>query len=96
MHALAKLGITQDEWSKVTFVTDNGANVVKALEEFRRNYCVCHALNICLSTGMSVKYHELIRHCIEASERALQVSAFLTVCLGVSFFIFEINPQRFF
>ena len=67
------MGITEQELQKLIFVSDNGGNVVKALENFRRLYCMCHALNICNRSGMSIKYHELLLRCLESSPRALQV-----------------------
>lgn len=71
--ALAEFGISEEMIKKITFVTDNGSNVVKALEGFKRLYCMCHALNVCLDTGLSIKYHELIIRCLRNVPRALQI-----------------------
>lgn len=69
----AELGITRADLENVTFVIDNGPNLVKALDDFRRHYCVCHGLNIAVRTGMTIKYHSLMRNCLDSSPRAAQV-----------------------
>lgn len=60
VDAFRDIGIGEELLKKITFVTDNGANVVKALEDFVRLYCCAHGINVSLRSAMSVKYHEVI------------------------------------
>ncbi|KAK3931223.1 Transposable element Hobo transposase, partial [Frankliniella fusca] len=87
----AELGITGADLEEVTFVTDNGANLVKALEGFRRHYCICHGLNIAARTGMSIKYRSLIRKCLDSSPRAAQI---VEVCAKVVKFIKDTKGRQ--
>ncbi|KAK3927627.1 Transposable element Hobo transposase, partial [Frankliniella fusca] len=73
LAALGELGISEEEVQNITFVTDNGSNIVKALEGFKRLYCMCNAMNICLGTGLGIRYHDLIINCLSKVPRAMQV-----------------------
>ena len=70
LAALLEIGITEEEVTSMTFVSDNGSNIVKALKDFNRIYCFCHALSLCTKYGLTVKYHELISKCLDASPSA--------------------------
>lgn len=45
----------EDHLSKSRWISDNAANLVKALSEFLRDHCMAHALNIVLSTSAVAK-----------------------------------------
>ncbi|XP_052125546.1 uncharacterized protein LOC113215437 isoform X2 [Frankliniella occidentalis] len=56
--------------TKLSWVTDNGSDIVKALNGTSRFYCANHAINIIVRTTLSVKYAELIQRCIKSSALA--------------------------
>ena len=43
-----KSGFTSDQFDHVTFVTDRGANIIKAIENYKRLDCVAHVVNTVL------------------------------------------------
>ena len=51
-------------------VSDNGSDIVKALEVCRRIYCADHAINIIVRNTLAVKYHLLVEKLIEATPAA--------------------------
>jgi len=57
------LPLTQDN---IIFVTDGGADIVKALEGYVRLYCMAHALNVVVRTTLSVKYATLIERALKS------------------------------
>ncbi len=83
---LEQLGITREEAEKITFVSDNGSNVVAALSDFFRLYCVNHAINICLKNGLSVKYHDILEKSFNESAHPVAHRA-VTACDNVVRFI---------
>ncbi|KAK3921608.1 Transposable element Hobo transposase [Frankliniella fusca] len=70
LEKVRELDIPEDDFKNVTFVTDNGSNVVSATEEggWCRNYCLAHALNIVVRSGIELKYHDLLRDGFNAVE----------------------------
>ena len=70
---LVEIGIPYDFIENIIFVTDGGADIVKALEEYRRLYCMCHAINIVVRTAFTVKYAALIERVIKSSPLATSV-----------------------
>ena len=67
VEKLNQLNITEDEFNNVTFVSDNGSNVKKALAGWARHYCLAHALNIVVRSRLELKYHELLGVAIQSS-----------------------------
>jgi len=51
------VGISPEQLTKITFVTDGGANIVKALSigDIEREYCAAHCLNIVLKSTFAMK-----------------------------------------
>lgn len=50
----------------LTFVTDGGSDIVKALSDCNRLYCFDHFLNVCLTNGFEVKVYQLNLYTEEA------------------------------
>ncbi|KAK3925939.1 Transposable element Hobo transposase [Frankliniella fusca] len=59
LRELAALGITEAEFLKMDWVTDQGANVVKALESVNRYDCMAHCINTALKTSLTLSFVEL-------------------------------------
>ena len=68
-----ELGIPSDCVKNVTFISDNGSNVKKALAEWARNYCMGHALNLVLRNGLELSYHDLIGKVVSACPEVLRI-----------------------
>jgi hypothetical protein len=45
IRSCSKFGLETDQFKKLRFVTDRGANVIKALENYERYSCSCHVIN---------------------------------------------------
>ena len=43
-----KVGLSVEQFKKLRFVTDRGANIIKALENHTRFSCICHLINTIL------------------------------------------------
>ncbi|KAE8749152.1 hypothetical protein FOCC_FOCC004059 [Frankliniella occidentalis] len=63
LKKIESIGISREDTKLVDFVTDGGSNVVNALDttEFKRHYCLDHALNLCEKGAFSVNYFDLDR-----------------------------------
>ena len=70
IEKLTELGVDPELIYNIQFVTDNGADIKKALEMLRRFYCITHALNISLRGAMSVKYATVLERVIASSPEA--------------------------
>jgi predicted Zn-ribbon and HTH transcriptional regulator len=68
-----KLGIDPELLGNIVFVTDGGADIVKALQNYRRIYCIEHALNIVVRTTLSVKYHTFVERVLHSCDEAKKI-----------------------
>ncbi|KAE8746809.1 hypothetical protein FOCC_FOCC006444 [Frankliniella occidentalis] len=59
VREMTALGLTEDEFEQIEWVTDQGANVVKALEGMEREDCMAHCINTVLKTSLTLSYVEL-------------------------------------
>ncbi|KAK3907821.1 Transposable element Hobo transposase, partial [Frankliniella fusca] len=53
------LGFSEDEFKKVEWVTDQRANMVKALEDVKRDDCMTHCMNTALKNSLTLSFVEL-------------------------------------
>ncbi|KAK3926013.1 Transposable element Hobo transposase [Frankliniella fusca] len=59
VETLKGIGIPPDEFEQIEWVTDRGANVIKALEDLPRKDCAAHVVNTVVRSSLSVPYYEL-------------------------------------
>lgn len=57
-----ELGFSTDLFDKITYVTDQGPNILKALENQKRLNCTAHLINTVLRNAFSEKHSEKIPH----------------------------------
>jgi hypothetical protein len=67
---LIKIRLSLDLFKKLRFVTDRGANVIKALKDYTRFNCCCHVINTVLSHTFNSDFLEqsLVSSTINASK----------------------------
>ncbi|KAK3909540.1 Transposable element Hobo transposase [Frankliniella fusca] len=65
------LGFTEEEFEKVEWVTDQGANVVKALEGMKRYDCMAHCINTALKTSLTLSYVELRKKLVDGDTQEM-------------------------
>lgn len=70
---MEEMGIPIRLQDDIVFVTDGGADIVKALEEYVRLYCMAHALNVVVRNTLSVKYSTLIERAVNSSPEAIGI-----------------------
>ncbi|KAK3930856.1 Transposable element Hobo transposase [Frankliniella fusca] len=63
---LQSIGIPPEEFEKIQWVTDRGANVRKALEDLPREDCSAHVINTVVRSSLSVPYYELRQEAVDA------------------------------
>ncbi|KAK3922787.1 (Z)-3-hexen-1-ol acetyltransferase [Frankliniella fusca] len=75
------IGVTPEDAKRIEFVTDwgggGGANIVNALIEFKWNYCLGHALNLCEKGTFTVNYYDLVGRALENNPEA---KSLVTTC----------------
>ena len=52
----SKFGLETDQFKKLRFVTDRGANIIKALGNYERFSCSCHVINTVLAHTFCAKF----------------------------------------
>ncbi|KAK3924635.1 Transposable element Hobo transposase [Frankliniella fusca] len=80
---MAALGIPYEEFCKIEWVTDQGANVVKALEGLSREDCLAHCINTVLKTSLTLSYVELRQKIAESAEAEEMLSKFSEAATAV-------------
>jgi hypothetical protein len=65
------VGFTDEEFEGITWVTDQGANIVKALEKFDREDCLAHVGNTVLKHTFTFSYMEIRQAIMEQEPAAL-------------------------
>lgn len=70
VRTFSEMGIGVDLFRQLFFVSDNGPDVVKALEHLARIYCMAHGLNIVTRTTLSVKYAEIVQVALRRTPEA--------------------------
>ncbi|XP_046987011.1 uncharacterized protein LOC124568623 [Schistocerca americana] len=53
---LETMGVSREDIAKITFVTDQGTNIVKALEVYQRLPCMAHGINTVLKHVLSEQF----------------------------------------
>ena len=56
---MVTFGFTAEQFSKIEWVTDRGANIKKALEKDSREDCAAHLINTVVQSTLSISYLEL-------------------------------------
>ncbi|XP_034250235.1 uncharacterized protein LOC117650746 [Thrips palmi] len=64
--AMEEIGITREEFRRIDWITDRGANIKKALEDLSKEDCAAHQINTCVRSTFTVPFYELRQKAMEA------------------------------